>query len=291
MNGFKFIPPKKTLFQKMMAKWINHLPWQDFRYKLFSKLPYVQMKSEAINVVYMNWVVPISQLQTHLSHLIPKGTQLIEKNGQTILTILTYQHAHFGPKFLGRFRCFFPSPMQSNWRLYLDYENQKDEKRSVVFIKNMMNSALYSYVTRLFTDVLPTHLPEKFTHCITDKYIATEIKSGESSASEIDFLGAIRGTLTLPIEYLPFFESWEEAMRYLCLQTSAMSVGHSATFFAEAEIKLPVDVSAIKPIEALDFVPGDLLTKLGVTSLPFCFLVKNVVFEVLSEKRILQNKS
>ncbi|SET06317.1 DUF2071 domain-containing protein [Thorsellia anophelis] len=286
MKNYRFIPPKNTYFQKIMASWINSAKWQDARYRLFSRLPYLKMKSDAADIVYMNWVVPTELIKLNLSHFIPKGMTLIERDGLTILTILTYQHKHFGPKIAGPFRRLFPSPQQSNWRFYLDYSNQKHQKRTVIFIKNLMNSALYTYITRLFTDVLPTHLPNQFSHLVTDKYIATEIKAGAGSASEMSFLGIIEQNYNLPSEFHSFFNTWEDAMKYICLQNSAISVGHSVSFIAEAEIKLPIRIEEIISVKAVDYIPGELLVKLGANALPFCFLVKNVEFEVLSEKRI-----
>lgn len=55
----------------------------------------------------------------NLASVVPPGVSLIQKGGHTLLTVLTYRHGHFGPAFLGPLRKLLPSPLQSNWRVYL----------------------------------------------------------------------------------------------------------------------------------------------------------------------------
>ena len=55
----------------------------------------------------------------NLASVVPPGVSLIQEGGHTLLTVLTYRHGHFGPAFLGPLRKLLPSPLQSNWRVYL----------------------------------------------------------------------------------------------------------------------------------------------------------------------------
>jgi hypothetical protein len=152
------------------------------RRAIFSRLPFIQLESDVSNVVYLNWVIESSIAVNQ----IPQGVSLIEKNGKTILTALTYNHGHFGPSFLGRFRQLLPSPIQSNWRFYVSgLPNDNGATKVVLFIKNTFNSAIYSVITRVFSDALPSHLAKRLEHTKHGGAYTTKIESDQGSAPEL----------------------------------------------------------------------------------------------------------
>ena len=96
-----------------ICNWLaNCQPVLGLRRAILSRLPFVRLESDVVEVVYLNWLVPSALAAPH----VPPGVTLHERNGQTILTVLTYRHGHFGPAMLGPLRKLFPSPLQGNWR-------------------------------------------------------------------------------------------------------------------------------------------------------------------------------
>ena len=101
----------------------------------------------------------------------PSGVTLWEKNGKTIFTILVYQHQHFGFSFLGKFRKLFPSPKQSNWRFYIE-PNQQD--KTVIFEQVVVDQKLYVLSGRLASDAMPAQYALQFVHEKQDDIIFTK---------------------------------------------------------------------------------------------------------------------
>lgn len=86
-----------------------------WRRTLMSHLPFAVLESDVTDVIYATWMVDVAKAAA----LAPAGARLWECEGKTPFTILSYRHGHFGPRLAGPARRLFPSPAQSNWRLYL----------------------------------------------------------------------------------------------------------------------------------------------------------------------------
>lgn len=277
----KFIYPKVCLFGNMLNLIANSKLLAAIRRAILSRLPFIQMESDVSNVVYLNWVIESSIAVNQ----IPQGVSLIEKNGKTILTALTYNHGHFGPSFLGRFRQLLPSPIQSNWRFYVSgFPNDNGATKVVFFIRNTFNSVIYSVITRVFSDALPSHLAKLLEHTKQGGTYTTKMESGQGSAPELFSEVREIDSRFLPPEFESFFSSWGEAVSVLSLQDSAICSVEGLSMVAHAGISLPIETSNIVPLEVMEYVPGEYLKSLGATGNPFCYLVPNVKFRVLWEK-------
>src|SRR5262249_51707552 len=81
-------------------------------------VPPVAFVSDIRDVIYVNYLVEAEGLLP----LVPPGLEL-ERVGpegrHAVFTFLTYRHGHFGPALLGPLRRLLPSPVQSNWRVYV----------------------------------------------------------------------------------------------------------------------------------------------------------------------------
>jgi hypothetical protein len=277
----KFVYPKSSLFGYVINIIVNSKVLARIRRYVFSRLPFIQMESDVSNVVYLNWVIESSSALKQ----IPKDVLLIEKNGYTILTALTYNHGHFGPSFFGRFRRLFPSPTQSNWRFYVsEFANGSAANKVVFFIKNTFNSVVYAVFTRVLSDALPSHVAKNLQHTKQEETYITNLKSGQGSAPEL--FSKVKETTekVLPPEFQNFFSSWNQAVSVLSLQESAICPVEGVSMVAHAGISLPIETSSIIPLAVIEYVPGEYLRSLGATGLPFCYLVPNVKFRVLWEK-------
>ena len=150
-EGGRFVAPRAGWSGRLLSWLLNCRALLRLRRRLLSHLPFPTLRSDVRDVVYLNWLVDVSKV----AHLVPAGLRLWQHNGLTPLTVLTYRHGDFGPEAAGPMRWLFGSPLQSNWRLYL----QDDEgiPASVLFLSNIVDSTLYAAGARL-SDALPTHL-------------------------------------------------------------------------------------------------------------------------------------
>jgi len=202
---------------------------------------------------------------------------VLERDGRTIVTVLTYRHGGFGPVLAGPLRRLFPSPRQSNWRLYLARPGV------VLFVKNIFDSALYALGARMFSDALPSHHAARLDLASDTTGCRVEI-GGPGSAPGL-MLEAVRADArTLPAAFAPFFSDWVEAVGFLCLQHAAVGPIAGEAGLAYAEIDLPIDLDTVQPLAANACAPGDWLAARGVVGQPFCFRVPAAPFRVLSER-------
>lgn len=288
MHSNKFAYPKAGLLGSILDRVANSHRLGSVRRAILSRLPFVRLKSDVSNIVYLNWVIPARFAGVEA----PPGVRILDVRGTTILTVLTYSHGGFGPSMFGRLRRFFPSPLQSNWRLYVaEASSGVGAAKTVLFLKNIFNSAIYAVGTRVFSDVLPSHAALDFKHQKLGKRYITEIKAGVGSAPELSCVAEASDARKLPAEFRPFFASWEAAIEYLCLQDTAICGVPGVNRIAGAGIELPIDPSQVIPLEALDYAAGTYLQNLKVEGKPFCFAVPRVKFRVLWERMLPDSSS
>lgn len=281
MDPNKFYYPKPGILGATLSAIANSRLLGSVRRAILSHLPFVRLESDVRDIVYLNWVVPSELVRAH----IPRGVQILEVGGATILTTLTYSHGGFGPSIFGRLRRFFPSPLQSNWRLYVsEASSGVGAAKKVLFLKNIFNSIIYAVGTRVFSDALPSHMAPDFKHHKQGNHYITEIKAGQGSAPELSCITEGAEAKELPSEFQRFFASWEEAIEYLCIQDSAICGVPGINRIAQAGIDLPIDTSLVVPLKAVDYTAGAYLESLGADSIPFCFAVPRVKFKVLWER-------
>lgn len=240
-----------------------------------SRLPFVTLASDVVDVIYVSWLVDAQAARA----LLPAGLSLFERDGKTPFTVLTYRHGHFGPRLAGPLRRLMPSPLQSNWRLYLDGAPVP----TVFFLKNMMDSLPHALGTRLFSDILPTHLAAGMTHGVDEKTAHCGIVAGAGSAPALDVQAQVAGAKALDEEWRAMFGSWDEAVAYLACQDAAIAHVPRNGKLALGEISLPVELENVLPLTPLR-ADCALLAQLPALSPPLAFLVPAVPFLALSER-------
>ncbi|WP_334012047.1 DUF2071 domain-containing protein [Burkholderia cepacia] len=277
-----FVYPSAGPVGRLANRLVASRPLLRARRALLSRLPFLQLASEVENVVYCTWLVDVAAV----AHLVPRGVTLASRDGRTPFTILTYAHRHFGPRIAGPLRRTFPSPLQSNWRLYVDaLPGGVPADRTVLFVKNVFDHPLYALGSRLFSDALPSHLAARFTHAVQDGRYRTLLSGGTGSAPDFHCLAAVSNDDTLPAAFAPFFGSWRDAVAYLSLQHAAVAHVADCDGLAHASIDLPIDIDAVRPLQPVEPVGGGaFLSRIGATGEPLCFVVPDVAFRVLSER-------
>lgn len=281
-NANAYRHPHRGLFGRLVERLANSATLARMRYAVMSRLPFLKLESEVENVVYLTWLVPVSDCDC----FVPKGVRLWQKNGLTPFTVLTYRHGHFGPSALGRLRKLFPSPLQSNWRLYLEPASPgAPPVRTVLFLKNVMNSLMYALGTRLFSDALPTHLAAQFVHRRGGLATHTDIAAGAGSAPSLSCRLRLGCMPTLTADFTSMFGSWTDAVEFLSCQDGAVAQVDRVDRLAFAEIELPIDLASVIPAEPVDGVPScSLHGVLRPVGGPLCFVVPRVRFRAVSER-------
>lgn len=239
------------------------------------------LASDVRDVVYLTWIVPVAAVR----EFVPQGIRIIERDGLTLFTVLTYRHGHFGPAFLGPLRRWFPSPLQGNWRLYVEsIEGIGNTGRVVLFVRNVFDSLLYVLGSRLGSDALPSHLPARFIHECSGEGYRTQLESGRGSAPDLSSSTVRSRVRALPEGFERFFGAWEEAVSFLCHQEAAVVAVEDEGRVAHARISLPIDIATAESLESVATSCRGFLEQVGATGKPFCFAVPRIRFSVLSER-------
>ena len=245
-----------------------------------ARLPFLTLHSDVRDVVYVSWLVDAAAAQ----RLLPPGVSLWQRDGKTPFTVLTYRHGHFGPALLGPLRRLLPSPLQSNWRVYLQHTPAgAPDVPCVYFLKNIMDSLPHALGTRLFSDILPTHLAAGMRLDVSATQARCMIAPGAGSATALDVQADIAPARVLDADWQQLFGSWRDAVTFLACQDAAIAHVPRNGKLVFGEIDLPVDLDHVQALAAWRAECG-LLAQLPPLSAPFAFLVPRIAFKALSER-------
>ncbi len=117
-------------------------------------LPPLAFLSDITDVIYVNYLVEAERLEP----FVPAGLEL-QRLGRgsryALFTHLTYRHGHFGPRLLGPLRRLLPSPVHSNWRIYV--HDPHTGLPGIYFVTNAINSTVHALAARLLSEGMPMH--------------------------------------------------------------------------------------------------------------------------------------
>ncbi|NIE63624.1 DUF2071 domain-containing protein [Burkholderia sp. Ax-1719] len=282
----EFVSPSSGFTSVAAEKLINCRSLLRARRAVLGRLPFPTLASDVVDIVYCTWSVDLARIEA--ARLVPPGVELAQRDGKTLFTILTYAHRHFGPALAGPLRRLFPSPLQSNWRFYVDrFDGANVAEPTVLFVKNVVDQWVYAIGSRVFSDALPSHLPERFEHCAQADGYSTLITGGRGSAPGFRCDARRTSVRAVPAEFGAFFGSWDEAVAQLCLQDAALSHVEDCGRLAHARIDLPIDLRSAQPLEVAPSAVGSaFLDGIGATGSPFCFVIPGAPFRVISERLI-----
>jgi hypothetical protein len=185
----------------------------------------------------------------------------------------------------GPLRQLLPSPCQSNWRLYVDEaKGRACPQPTVLFFTNCVGSLIYCAGARVMSDTLPCHFPLVFEHSMDGQRIQTRIEPGSGSAPDLSVTAELVSEHSLPQEFARVFPTAKAALEYLCLQDAAISPALASARLAHSRIDLPIDVDLAQPLNVIsDSLKSEMLAPIVGTATPFCFLIDDVRFRVLSD--------
>ena len=273
--------PSKNLFAESVSNLFNKDSLLTQKTTFLRPFEQISLLSDVTNVLYLNWLVPYE----NVLHLVPPKLKLKKWGKYTILTILTYNHGNFRPQPLNFMKSLFPSPLQSNWRLYLETnEVIPCAKSTCFFLKNVLNARLHTFGSRLFGDILQAHYPLKFIYAIQPDNYTISIQQGLSNAPDLDVVCSKTVDFNFSDEWDNIFSSVEEALKTICLQEYAVA-DLQLPAFAVASIELPIAIETIKPLQ-VNSLKSHWLVENSVFGMPFAFLLPSVRFKTISETKI-----
>jgi hypothetical protein len=243
------------------------------------------MLSDITDVVYVNYLVPAERL----APLVPPELQLqrLGPNGEyAMFTHLTYNHGHFGmrcfPRVLRR-RCW-PSPVQSNWRLYVT--EPKSGLSGVYFLTTAITSTPHALAARLLSEGVPMHVPDSaFVRWELSGSILLSIDPGRAGTAPDLAAELTPMHLTmLPGAWAECFDAWRDMLAYCVPQDRALASQPWYERVTRQEIDLGIPLDACRPLRgkvysrAVKTIVGD-----DAASEPLCFHVDHVTFRYLGE--------
>ncbi|HWG43875.1 MAG TPA: DUF2071 domain-containing protein [Gemmataceae bacterium] len=237
-------------------------------------LPPVAFMSDITDVIYVNYLVEAERLEP----FVPAGLEL-QRIGRgsryALFTHLTYRHGHFGPRLLGPLRRLLPSPVHTNWRIYV-YDPHTGLP-GVSFVTNAINSTPHALAARLLSEGMPMHaLKDAIIQVNEHRNYRILLDAGAGSAPDME--AALRsGDALLPgAPWNECFDNYHALLAYCVPQDRAFSSQPWYGRITRQEIALGIPLDSCEPLA------GDVYSRAAVVfigeAVPLCFRVARVAF-------------
>ena len=187
---------------------------------VFEWIPLPALVSDVKDAVYVNYLVDADALEG----LVPEGMALqrIGPDEQyALFTFVTFRHGHLGPAIFGPLRQHLPSPIQSNWRIYVVDRNTS--KRGVFHLTTATNSTLHALAGRILGEGSPMHVPRRADLlCDASGTVHLAIDPGTGTAP--DARATLRPSLerTIPPGWVACFGDWDRFLLYCLAQERSL---------------------------------------------------------------------
>ncbi len=242
--------------------------------------PPVSFVSDISDVVYCNYLVEVERLAPY----VPAGTELqrLGPGGKhALFTFLTYRHGHFGPRLFGPLRRLLPSPVQTNWRIYV--RDLRTRKEGISFLTNAIAATPHALAARLLSEGMPMHVPASaFVRAEADGSFRVVMVAGAGSAPDID--ADLRpGRPELSGAWAECFASYQDFLACCVPQDRAFSAQPWYGRLTRQEIHLGIPLQVCEPLQgevrsrAARAIVGDVEA--------LCFRVAVVAFRFNREER------
>ena len=249
-----------------------------------SLVPDLAFVSDVEDVVYVSYVVP----HERLARFVPEGLELqrVGPGGAfALFTWLTYRHGHFAPRVVGPARRFAPSPIQSNWRVYV--RDPASGREGIVFVTNAVSSTAYALAARVLADGMPMHVWRRAELVRERAALRLVLDAGEGTAPDAEARLAVDDgpdARTLPPSFARAFGSYEELLRACVPQDRAFSAQPWRGTMTRHEIHLGIPLEACVPLR------GEVRSRaaaaiVGPDAEAVSFLVERVAFRLDATER------
>jgi hypothetical protein len=241
---------------------------------LAEHLPPPALQSDIRDVLYINYLVEADRLIS----VTPIGLELQRLGPDrryALFSILTYRHGHFGPRVLGPLRRLAPSPIQSNWRIYVTHP--QSQSAGVYFVENAISSTPYALTARLISEGMPMHvLHQADINRAADCHLAVTLEPGSGSAPDLraDLTPTHRASLSGA--WLDCFESFQAFLAYCVPQDRALAPQPWYGRVISHEIQLGIPLESCEPMTGN--IDSAAARQIAGDSSPVCFRVPAVKF-------------
>jgi len=242
--------------------------------RLCEFVPVVAFLSDIRDVLYVNYLVEAERL----AWLVPPMLELQRlgpDDNLALLTFLSFRHGHFVPRLLGLLRKLLPSPVQTNWRVYVS--DPRTGRKGVYFFSNAMNSTLHALAARLFSEGMPMHVLRRGSiDAEGDGVFHLHLDPGAGSAPDAEATLCVLGERPADGPWRACFESYEAMLAYCVPQDRALSFQPWYHRVTRQEITLGI------PLEACEALEGEVRSRAAQAlvgeATPFFFRVASVHF-------------
>jgi Uncharacterized conserved protein (COG2071) len=274
-------------YPRRTAGWLlDPLANSRFLRALCEYLPVLAFRSDIQHVIYTNYLVPAERV----APLAPPGLELqrVGPDGQfALVSILTYRHGHFGPRLAGPLRRLFPSPIQSNWRIYV--VDPQTGQRGIYFLTNAVTGLPQSLGARFFSEGMSMHVPRSADlRLISDNSVDPDgvwlvaLDPGSGSAPDLAALLHPQESRPATGPWDAAFASYEEMLAYCVPQDRALTVQPWHAWVTRQEIRLDIPLADCQPLTG-EVVSRTARVLVGDAE-PFSFLVPGVFFRFDAER-------
>jgi hypothetical protein len=237
-------------------------------------LPPLAFLSDITDVIYVNYLVEAERLEP----FVPAGLEL-QRLGRgaryALFTHLTYRHGHFGPRLFGPLRRLLPSPVHSNWRIYV--HDPHAGLPGVYFVTNAINSTPHALAARLLSEGMPMHALQGATVQVRDDR-ACRVLLDPGTGSAPDLEAVLRpGDAVLPgPPWNECFDSYRTLLAYCVPQDRAFSSQPWYGRITRQEIVLGIPLESCEPLDGE--VRSRAAARFAGDAVPLCFRVARVAF-------------
>jgi len=262
-----------------VARAVNYLANSHFARSLAEWIPTPTLVSDIRDVVYVNYLVPAERVED----LVPPELELQRvgpRRNYAVLTFLTYRHGHFGPGLLGPLRRHLPSPVQSNWRIYV-FDPQTG-KRGVYFITTAIDSTVHALAGRMLSEGVPMHVPRR-ADLARDASGTVHLSIDPGDGTAPDVKATLKPSLeqSLPPEWAEYFVDFHGFLEYCVPQDRALSYQPWYNRVTRQEIELGIPLANCRRMEGR--VESKAAERIAGDAQPLCFYVPSVTFRFAGE--------
>jgi hypothetical protein len=241
--------------------------------------PVLAFRSDIQHVIYTNYLAPAERV----APLVPPGLELQRigpDGGYALFSILTYRHGHFGPRSAGPLRRLFPSPIQSNWRLYVT--DPQTGQRGIYFLTNAVTGLPQALGARFFSEGMPMHMPRSADLRKTpDGAWLVTLDAGVGSAPDLTALLRLDERRPTTGPWAAAFADYGEMLAYCVPQDRALTVQPWHAWVTRQEIRLDIPLEACQPL--MGDVSSLLARAIVGDAEPFSCIVPSVFFRFDAE--------
>ena len=243
--------------------------------------PSMAFISNITDVIYVNYIVDTEVLVP----LVPPGLELqrLGRDGkQALFTHLTYQHGHFGPQMLGPLRRLLPSPVQSNWRIYV--RDPRTNFSGIYFVATAINKTLPALLARFLSEGIPMHLVKQAkVEPKADGSFEVCLDPGIGSAPDLVMRLQPSPSMALPAVWSDCFATYHDLLAYCVPQDRAMSSQLWYSHITRQEIELGIPLEVCEPLTAVTLVSAAAQALVGDAQ-AVCFRVPQVTLRFTHEE-------